>query len=52
MQKYNKFLVAVGAALAVAASALQDGSVSGAELSSILVAAVGAVLVWLVPNKQ
>lgn len=48
----NKFLVALGASAAVMASVLADGKVSDGELSSVLISLVGAMLVWITPNKE
>lgn len=51
MSKYSKFLVAVGGVLAILASALTDGVVTSAETESVVLAAVSAAFVFLVPNK-
>lgn len=48
--RVNKFLVALAGATGVLASALPDG-ITGQELSAIVMAYVGAALVYLVPNK-
>ena len=54
---YRKFLVALAVAVAVAAwpvfqAAIGDGSLSGEDWRVILLAAGGAVLVYLTPNKS
>lgn len=50
--RYAKFLVAaVTAAAAAVASAITDGAISGQEWLLIIVAALGAVGVYLTPNS-
>lgn len=51
MSTVRKFLVALGALAGVVSSSLADGTVSGSEWAAIATAAVGAGLVWLIPNK-
>ncbi len=46
----RKFLVAVVAALAVLGVALADGVVTGSEWTQVVVAALGAVGVYVVKN--
>lgn len=48
----RKFLVAVGAALGVLAVALVDNSVSPQEWIQVAIAALGAVGVYSIPNKE
>ena len=50
MSKYRKFLVALGAAVALVASALADGVFASDETEAIVLAVVSAVFVYLVPN--
>jgi len=50
MSKYAKFLTALGAAAAVAATAVADGSVTSTEVWGIVLAFVGALGVYAVPN--
>ena len=52
MSKYRKFLVALGGAFGVAASALADGSISGQEVAAFILALAGAVLVYVIPNTE
>lgn len=51
MGKYTKFFVALGAALAVLATALSDGAVSGTEGISVALAFLGALGVYQLPNQ-
>lgn len=51
MSAYNKFVAAIAAALAVAASVTSDGNLSTSDIIAILSAAVGALTVYAVPNK-
>jgi hypothetical protein len=51
MSKYRKFLVALGAAVALVASALADGVFTSQETEAIVLAIVSAVFVYLVPNE-
>lgn len=51
MSAYNKFIAAIAAALAVAASVTADGSLSTSDIIAILSAAVGAITVYAVPNN-
>jgi len=48
--QYRKFLVALAAALAVAATGLDDGGVSSSEWIEIGLAFAGALGVWAIPN--
>lgn len=48
----RKFLVALIAALGVLATALADGSVTGSEWVGILIAFLGALGVYSIPNQQ
>lgn len=49
---YTKFLVALGAALGVLATALSDGSVSPAEWVAVGIAVLGAFGVYQLPNQS
>lgn len=50
--KYAKFLVAFAAAALVAAqTAITDDTITASEWVTIALAGLGAVGVWLVPNK-
>lgn len=52
MQKYNKFWVALGAALAVTGAALSDGALSGSEIVQIIAAFAGSLGVYQAKNKK
>lgn len=57
MSAYNKFIVAIVvavliAALTAAASALDDNVITTQEWVTIALAALGALAVYLVPNKK
>lgn len=53
MNQYAKFIVAALTAVAVAAqTALSDGVVSASEWVSIVIAALGALAVYMVPNAD
>lgn len=52
MSKYRKFLVALGGAAALVASALADGVVASSETEAIVLALVSAVFVFVVPNQD
>jgi hypothetical protein len=53
MSAYAKFIIAAIAAAAIAAQvAIQDGTIDGAEWLTILLAGLGALGVYFVPNKQ
>jgi hypothetical protein len=52
MNAYNKAIVAVAAGLAVAVSVTTDGDVTVNDVFAILSAAVGALAVYAVPNRQ
>lgn len=52
MGKFNKLWAALAAGLAVAASVLADGDVSSSDVAAIVAAAVGALAVYGIPNKQ
>lgn len=52
MSKYRKTLAAFGGFLAVVASALADGELTGAEGSAIIVAAATVVAVFAFPNAS
>ncbi len=52
MNHYNKAIVAMAAGLAVAVSVTTDGDVSVNDVFAILSAAVGALAVYVVPNRQ
>jgi len=51
MTKYTKFFVALGAALAVLATALVDGTVTTSEAVQVTLAFLGALGVYQFPNK-
>jgi hypothetical protein len=52
MSAYAKFIIAAIAAAAIAAQvAIQDGTIDGAEWLTILLAGLGALGVYFVPNK-
>lgn len=51
LSKYNKFWVALGAALAVTGAALSDGVLSTAEIVQIVVAFAGAAGVYMATNS-
>jgi len=52
MGRYAKAIVAViGAGVAALSLALDDGIIVGAEWTTIVIAVVSAVGVYLVPNK-
>lgn len=51
MSKYAKFFVAASGVLVVLGEALSDGSVSGQEGLSLIVAVGVALGVYRVPNK-
>ena len=50
MSSYSKFIVALGAALTVAAAAVQDGAVNATEWIQIAAAFIGALGVYTVSN--
>ena len=50
--RYNKFLVAMSAALAVAVSVTADGELSANDILAIVSSAIGAVSVYAVRNAQ
>lgn len=52
MKLYSKFIAAASAALAVAASVTADGTFTANDLIAVFSAAVGAIAVYYVPNKQ
>ena len=52
MSKMRKFLVALGALAGVVSVSLGDGILSDTEIGNIVIAAVGAGLVWLIPNAE
>jgi hypothetical protein len=53
MGKYAKTIVAVIAAAAIAAQlAIEDGSITGAEWWTIVLAGLGAAGVYRIPNRQ
>lgn len=52
MSRFRKSLTALGAAFGVLASSLADGEVSGQETTAIILAFVGAGLVYLIPNTD
>ncbi len=50
--KYAKFIVAaLAAGLVAAQTAITDGTITTAEWVTIVLAALGALGVWLIPNK-
>lgn len=50
--KYAKFIVAaVTAALVAVGAAITDGTVTGAEWIAIATAVLGAIAVYVVPNR-
>lgn len=51
MSKIAKFLVAASATVGIIASAMSDGVFTSVETEAIIVSAVGALFVYLVPNK-
>lgn len=51
LSTYNKCLVAVASALGVAGSVLADNVCSMSDVVAILAAFVGALAVYVVPNK-
>lgn len=51
MTKYNKFLAALGTAVARFGEALLDGNVTPNEWQETILLLVAAALVWLIPNK-
>lgn len=51
MSRYSKFLVAFAGVVAIIASAQADGVFTSQETESIVLAAVSAVFVFLVPNR-
>lgn len=51
LARYNKFIVAAGAAIGVLGVALADGHISGAEIWQIVLAIGGALGVYATPNK-
>ncbi len=51
MKRIRKFIVAVGAACAVAATALEDGDVTTPEGIVIALAFLGAAGVYRIPNE-
>ena len=52
MSKYRKFLVALGGAATIVASALADGVFTSAETESIVLALISAVFVFVTPNTD
>lgn len=52
LQKYNKFWVALGAALAVTGAALSDGIITGSEGVQIGTAFIAAAGVFFATNKK
>lgn len=52
MSKARKALVALAGVLAVFSVALEDGDLTGGELTNVGIAIVTAVGVYLAPNKQ
>lgn len=51
MKAYSKFIAALSAALAVAASVTSDGILSLSDVIAVCSAAVGSLAVYYVPNK-
>lgn len=51
MQQFNKFWVALGAALGVLATGVADGHMTASECVAVAIAFVGAMGVVAVPNK-
>ncbi|HSE44968.1 MAG TPA: hypothetical protein VLA89_06535 [Gemmatimonadales bacterium] len=51
MSRYSKFLVALAGTVGIISSAMADGVFTSAETESIVLAAVSALFVFLVPNK-
>lgn len=52
MSRVRKFLVALGAALGILSSALADGVLVSTEIEAVVLALVGAVLVFVIPNAE
>jgi hypothetical protein len=52
VSRYRKTIAAFGGFLGVAAAALADGEISGAEGSGLIVSAAGVLAVYLFPNAQ
>ena len=52
MSNYSKLLVSLGTTATLTSYALQDGSLSGAEIGLMALSAFQAFLVWLVPNYK
>lgn len=50
MKQYRKFLVALGAAVTVAISVSADGTVDTNDVWAIVLAALGSLGVYRVPN--
>ena len=50
--RYTKFLIALGAALAILGSALSDGAVTAQEWVNIAIAFLGSLGVYQFPNKE
>lgn len=51
VQKYNKAIVAVGAAVAVVVAGAADGVISSSDVVEACVVFLGALGVYAVPNK-
>ena len=51
MSKYRKTIAALGGFFGVLAASLAEGAFSGAEATSIVLAAPGVVAVYAFPNK-
>ncbi len=52
MSRYSKFLVAAAGVVALVADAMADGLFTSQETEGIIIAAVSALFVFLVPNKE
>lgn len=52
MSKYRKFWVALGAACTVLATCLSDGALDWQEVAAAVVAFLGALGVYAVPNQR
>lgn len=50
MAKYNKFIVAIVAALGVLSTQLADGHLTATEIIAVIVAGLGALGVYAVKN--
>ncbi len=52
VKPYSKFITAIGAAVAVAVAVAADGIIEATDLIQIALAFLGAIGVYVVPNRS